>query len=65
MNICWDLLQATCSKGKQRGVHIQGNGTDGFEKKGNLTFLDNYSVYVSKKKWCFLKPTQENIVMIN
>lgn len=33
MNICLDLVQATCSKGKQRGTHIQGNGTDGFEKK--------------------------------
>lgn len=64
VNICWDLLQATYSTGKQMGADIEGNGTDGLKKKGNLTFLDNYSVYVSKKKWCFLKPTQEYISMI-
>lgn len=35
-----------------------------FLKNGNLTFVNNCSVYVSKKKWYFLKPTQENIPLI-
>lgn len=29
VNICWDLLQATYSKGRQKGAHIEGNETDG------------------------------------
>lgn len=29
VNICWDLLQATYSKGRQKGVHTDGNETDG------------------------------------
>lgn len=33
VNICWDLLQATYSTGKQMGADIEGNGTDGLKKK--------------------------------
>lgn len=55
MNICWDLLQATCSKGKQRGAHIQGNGTDGFKKKRQFDIPGQLQCLCEQKEMVLFK----------